>query len=526
MKKTILFALGLLTLGLSSCDMNKEPIGVLNEENAVESLSDIAGFRVRAYTLLRAITGGTYAAQSALQGDEFLGTIDNGNRGMEINGNRIVPSTDDVSGLFGGCYGDIANCNYILNKIPEVMAKGDFTAEDSIVVKRYIGEIRFIRAYHYYMLLNRYCQSPTLVSDWNNQLGVQIVTQFNPSQDRASYPARSSMAKTIAFIHEDLNAADSLINGFMNDPAGITNAEYSALKAPMAIYINPMTIKAFQARLALLEGRYQDVVNLSKEIIAGPYTLANQKKSVSSYRMNEVEVMWKYDQSNEIIFEPYANATEGRSGWGSLYIGNTEKDAYYIPTPYVIEDLYPKGDSRIKAYFSTKKMDYQGQAVTVPSFNKFPGNPELDQGETNDLCNKNKVFRLSEVYLNMAEAAYYLGDEATAKNAIITLRKARIASYRDNADQALSGEELLAQIKLERQRELIGEGFRITDLRRWKQGFTRTNNQYTKYPDAYLIVRGASLITVPGDNFRYVWPIPSEEFVNNPQVAGQQNPGY
>lgn len=134
-----------------------------------------------------------------------------------------------------------------------------------------------------------------------------------------------------------------------------------------------------------------------------------------------------------------------------------------------------------------------------------------------------KPFRLSEMYLILAEASYENGDEPTANSALNTLRSNRINRY---AETTYTGLDLRDQIRTERAKELIGEGFRLSDLRRWKLGFTR-DGSYPLNPVVTAIFNVVDMqVTYTSDDYRYVWPIPSTEIENNPQLKGQQNPGY
>lgn len=142
--------------------------------------------------------------------------------------------------------------------------------------------------------------------------------------------------------------------------------------------------------------------------------------------------------------------------------------------------------------------------------------------------NRPKPFRLSELYLIAAEACATDGpakNETKANDYINTLRSKRIANY---TSVSMSGNTLVQAIREERAKELIGEGFRLSDLRRWNTGFTR---------DAGFDAIGLSYITpfVKGNTTgviynstdrRFVWPIPQFEFTVNPNIDGQQNPGY
>lgn len=151
-----------------------------------------------------------------------------------------------------------------------------------------------------------------------------------------------------------------------------------------------------------------------------------------------------------------------------------------------------------------------------------PGNPVFDV-TLQAIKNMPKILRLSEMYLIKAEAAQLSGQPEIANEALRDLRRARILGY-NNPDY--SGDELRDEIRLERTRELIGEGFRMSDLRRWGLGFKRNPN----YPissgmPALFRELDKNLSYSPGDH-RLVWPIPQDEMETNPQIAGQQNPGY
>ena len=133
-----------------------------------------------------------------------------------------------------------------------------------------------------------------------------------------------------------------------------------------------------------------------------------------------------------------------------------------------------------------------------------------------------KLFRLSELYLIKAEAAYELGDEGTANQALQDLRAQRMLTP---PTESYSGTTLRDEIRLERTRELMGEGFRMSDLRRWNLPFHRVTGFPGYNTDALIRDLDKNVAYTAGDH-RYVWPIPQDEIETNPQIAGQQNPGY
>ena len=158
-------------------------------------------------------------------------------------------------------------------------------------------------------------------------------------------------------------------------------------------------------------------------------------------------------------------------------------------------------------------------------FFKFPGNPALNNegAAVSNYINKIKGFRIAEQYLIAAEASAMAGgQEAQANKYLNALRGARIPGYEA---EDYSGDELLEQIKAERAKELFGEGFRFTDLKRWNKGFARSEAQ-----DSQIINNAGSnnteFLQKSASDPHWLWPIPQAEIDANPQIQGQQNAGY
>lgn len=150
------------------------------------------------------------------------------------------------------------------------------------------------------------------------------------------------------------------------------------------------------------------------------------------------------------------------------------------------------------------------------------------------------IFRYAEILLNQAEAAFELGDEATALKDINQIRK--------RAGIAQRGSVTRDQIRHERQIELCFENHRYWDLRRWRtaektlttyhQGLTyvldptsvldkdgkaidgATPKFYLRFVDK---IDGANVNPVfPAKN--YYWPIGNSRIAQNPNLV--ENPGY
>lgn len=510
----------------ASCNMDLAPIGSLDDENALLSLNDVYRFRNGFYTGFRSFSSSDFFSYADLQCDQFNGLVINGNRGGSVANGTILPGEDYVSSYWLTCYSRIANINYFLEKSEPLYQAAKENSDDEIAIvsyERFIAEAYFFRAYYYAMMFDRYC---TLYSaDKANQegLGLPIVTVYLPTSDRSKYPGRSSMQETLDFIQQDL---DKALSGLQEYEAfcEANGGDGDGITLPMSNYASSWAVKALKARIAMWIGDNATALEVSKDIIEnGNYTLT---------KFADYAKMWTDDASTEIILMPYYAANELSNSIGSTWISIYSDQADYIPSSTVIEQLEAAGgslltgknDVRYGAFLDYRDLNVNAQTVKTLCFYKFPGNKALQTGNVN-LMNAPKPFRLSESYLIAAEAAAALNDNATANNMLNAYLQQRIRNYQD---QNLSGNELTNEIRLQRGLELIGEGFRLSDLRRWKQGFSRNNGgNYADTPDVDGILTPMGLtVSYVGDDYRYTWPIPTDEIQSNPQMAGQQNPGY
>ena len=93
----------------------------------------------------------------------------------------------------------------------------------------------------------------------------------------------------------------------------------------------------------------------------------------------------------------------------------------------------------------------------------------------------------------------------------------------DWEEKTYTANNLQTEIKNERVRELIGEGFRLSDLKRYNQGFARSASQDQNVISLPGQATTENLKKSAGD-FRFVWPIPVAETDANPNL--KQNEGY
>lgn len=275
--------------------------------------------------------------------------------------------------------------------------------------------------------------------------------------------------------------------------------------------------------MAILTGDYKTALEKSQHVInSGLYELTG---------IDDYAAMWVSDTGNELLFVPFGNNTQG-GGFtiGATWLATASKNTSdYLPIANLLA-CYDDGDVRFDSFFDLYQINASGVQCYAFAFTKFPGNPEMWTTTSNNLQNKSKPFRLSELYLIAAEAAAADGpakNETLANEYLNELRSARIEGY---SAQNYSGSALVNAIRDERYKELVGEGFRLSDLRRWGLGFTRKAefNLLGAPLDAAMnfVQNSTDNITVQPGYYQLTWPIPYREMSVNPQLKGQQNPGY
>lgn len=485
---------------LSSCSMDTTNFGVMGQDVAIQSVDDVRKYDVGLYANLRSITGGDWIANPEIQADKFVGTVGNGNRGGNFSLNNF---TADLSAGYQGAYNVINNANYVIPYIEAMLQDEKFDADQKLELRRYLGDAHFVRGFCYWFLLDRFSKPGD-----NNYYGFQIWDVYNPSGNRSSYPARATMAESITKLNSELNEAFNNLKAW-EDAGNLDNC------GPNAIYLSSYAVAALQARVALITNDYPTALSKAEYVItSGNYELTD---------IDDYADLWVNDEGNELIFVPFGDSNEGCPATGEAWLANTSKNTSdYIPTAEAI-NAYSADDVRGEAFFTTYTFEMSGLSPDVTVFNKFPGNPALFRPSPN-LENRPKPFRLSELYLIAAEVCATDGatkNESKANGYLNDLRAKRIRGYNS---VTYAGAALLSAIREERTKELIGEGFRISDLRRWGQGITRNTSLGSSVME--IVLTASNNVSLEAGNYHMVWPIPSNEFKVNPNITGQQNPGY
>lgn len=521
MKKLNIFAASLIALGLFSCDMDKYPYDALEETTYMATMNDFANARVGLYSAYRSLTTGGYILTSEIQGDDFNAV--SGFSNSYGNAYRWdFQSTDgNIEAIWSAYYAHIARANYYIdsyNKIVEAETT-TFTEEEIATLGAYTAEAYFTRANAYLTLAGYFCKGYDAATA-ETDLGLPLQLTYAPSSDASTYPGRSSMKATYAQIMSDIADAERLIN-----PSLILTKDQNALN-----YISADVVTALKARAALQMKDYATAVTASTSLIAsGDYPLIDVNTQAG---VNAFYDLWEFDEGTEVMWQIYLSPDELGSATGTTFWGQYKESDQsqqimdYIPTQSLV-NLYDVNDIRLSVYFAPFTLTVAtGAQGDIYVFNKYPGNPELNASLNVDdhYTNYPKPFRISEQYLIAAEA--YAGSKNLSKAGeyLNALKSKRILGY--DAKPYNNEVTFMTALQDERHRELVGEGFRLVDLKRWGIGVNRGNAPQNANLVLYPGAETTTALNKAANDFRMVWPIPKSEMDANPQLKGQQNPGY
>lgn len=522
MKKLVSILLFAAVINVVSCDLDRESPDSIPFEKGFSDMLHIEALERGTYSLLRTAYSLSYVIAPDVQADYVNPVYGASGTFGTLYQWAFNQEDKDVSTLWNDLYGVIAQCNFILDGLADynqlVFNPG---TEDRNTLNLIQGRTCFVRALCYSMLAERFCADYDSATANNDYSGLPLSVHHDP---KAKLP-RSTLFAVYEQIGKDLEKARSVLLGQLGRPNSTT--------------INIDCVTALQARVYLQMDNYQEALKKANSMIKNStYSMVNSKE--------ELAQMWTNDKSNETIFQFFASKNELAYTFGSYFYtdyynglgpsGMVYLTPDFIPTQDCV-DAFDAADWRRQVYFSDCIADntsplwamikgYSSPASKVTVISKYPGNPELRTSTAWNYHNAYKVFRLAEMYLIAAEAA--ARDGGDAKTPLNTLRAHRGLPALDAVT--------LVEVQAERYREMMMEGTRLTDLKRWNGNMIRGKAQTGYIFDennignawTYIDVTASDLKIDNNNPYRYMflWPIPAAEIFANKQLETQQNPGW
>lgn len=493
MKKIRLYILGvLMACSIISC-LDKYPENAILADKAITTIDEADQAVIGIYSSF--LSGALYSGYLTLLPDIQTDLV------YAINGysntygdiwrwNDILATNAQIEAVYASLYSVIGQCNFLIDnaeKIKPTLSDDN----DADRLEQYCGEAHFARALAYSELIKLYCKAYESDAEAQDELGVVLRTRYYSDEP----VKRSSLYESYQQVLKDLDyAADALALGDDYNPA-IDGYIYNST------YFNEYTVYALRARVALYMKDYDAAIRYSSKVIDSDYFFLSSATQMYNSSYSYYQYMWTSDNSTEVIWKIGFTSTSYGGALGQVFFNYDYSSLRpdYVPAQWVL-NLYNQNDLRYNTFFQTYATGHT-HGLTWPLLAKYWGNEQLySEAQLLHVCMP-KVFRLSEQYLIRAEAYVQKGDYAKAGKDISSLREARYSSY--GGGTSMNAENAMTIIEEERVKELYMEGFRLTDLKRWHKGFTRT-------PQEQSLDNGSSLV-VEKDDPLFVWPIPQHE---------------
>jgi hypothetical protein len=201
-----------------------------------------------------------------------------------------------------------------------------------------------------------------------------------------------------------------------------------------------------------------------------------------------------------------------QAGWGMCPV---QPSAYAI---FSEAGDYRKAASVIQWPSSDYSPGYQDTGLFLYKYIARNGYNVCTVGDADlNFDNNTRIYRLAEAYLNAAELSFYAGSQAAAQPYLDPIRDRAFGDTNHRIPATLNN------IKLERRRELFGEGDRFWDLVRW--GSDENGRDITSVlsvtDDKYFMNR-------TWDDTKKYLPLPKNEIdkTKGTEYELVQNPGW
>lgn len=436
-------------------------------------------------------------------------------------GNGTYSTADSyILSVWDTKYAGIRQCNEVLNNIDKVSRLSES------LKNRYIGEAKFIRAYHYYELYTKFGDVPYFTN----------VITVAESKELARTPKSEIVTNILADLDEIIN------NNYLPNSYGSNDKGRATKWAAMAL----------EAKIYLFEGNWQKVKELTSEIMnKGSFSLYPSYSGlfeISSEGNSEVILDAQYrpvSREHNIMYSFLPPSMGGYSQLSPLqelvdsYIMLNGKNIKDAQSGYDENNPYRDRDPRLAATVMYTGNSYTLADGSTKIINCAPGQGQDGYGVTSDcsatgyyvkkywdktyrqslLSGLNPILiRYADILLMNAEANAELGQlDASIWNATIRPIRERAGFTQASALDfpSTSKNQLIQIVRNERRSELAMEGLRHKDIMRWKIAEQVLNGYCHGIKTGEAIGTDNGYVRVENRQFdaqkHYLWPIPQHE---------------
>jgi hypothetical protein len=505
-----LMLLGPAPIIFSACtNLTEVPQDALTPTNAFRNDAEVLAGVASVYARLRSTMEGRYNLNEITTDEIIVPTrgqdwYDNG-RWLEIFKHSWTASSgstlEDMNGAWNDMFSGVARANLMIDVITTTGggASGPTT----------IAELRVLRAWYYYQLMDMFGSVPLVTS-------TKVEATANVSRD-----------SLFRFIESELNAVRTVLPATRPaDQAGrVTSGAANAILA--SLYLNAQVYTGTVTATGLTKGtaRWQDAITAADRVInSGQYTLEpNWKKNFSPDNDDSKENIFyvsntdaqpdlgmnlpmrtlHYNQLN-VQGGPWNGFAALAETYNSFDPADKRREIFLVGQQSSFDTNLPVKDRAGNPLIFTVDIGNETQAAENegPRYNKFVPKPNVPSGSSQP--NNFPFFRLAEMYLIKAEALNELGQTSAALTEVNRIRERQFTPAKPLA--ALGQADLRTAIFKERWNELTAEGKRRTDMIR---------------AGTFTAARKFKPASAP---YKILFPIPSTQVNTNPLL--KQNPGY
>lgn len=386
-------------------------------------------------------------------------------------------------------YSAIAKANVTLQKVPEI---NDPKIEVGNRRAQILGEAAFLRAYHYFQLVNLWGGVPLIL---------EPVASTNPEVTQVP---RSSVNEVYAQIIRDLEfALDEKLPDTYGSDASVNKARATRGAA------HALLAKVYAQKP---DRDYAKVLEYTDAVINSPagYRLLTDYRNLFDGNT--------YNNAESIMEVQFIGGPEANFGPQLLLPPSVSGDTwrkFMTPSKNLINAFDQAGDViRKEASILFESAPWADEFWSLQVNGVIPFAYKWKDANGWASTNRQYIFRLGDIILLKAEALNALGRTAEALEALNSIRR------RVNLPEVSStnSEELGLLIENERRLELAQEAQRWNDLKRSGRAVEVMNNLVeidlrTNQPKNFNMTQDKLLL-----------PIPQQEINRNPLLT--QNPGY
>lgn len=375
---------------------------------------------------------------------------------MQFEQHEIDPTNLGNLQLWSSAYNIIYLCNSLIEGL------GNSTSIDVDLQQQLEGEVRFVRAFSYFQLVNLYGAVPLV-----------LTTDYREN----ALKSRTEVDEIYNLIENDLIISSEILS------SSYRNNERTS--------VNQFVANALLARVYLYQEDWHKAEDHSSKVIneTAIYELLDNLDDV--FLANSQEAIWQISPI----------------GGGGI-ASNTNDGSMFIIDPFFSFFATLKLNEAIVPEFSETDIRLQkwvGYNSSKDAF--FSHKYKIDASSEFPIREYSMVLRLAEQYLIRAEARAKLGNTTDAIDDLDVIRKRAGLSALSEISPNITEEDLLEEIFLQRRLELFTEwGHRWFDLKRTG----RIENVFGNSPT--------------WQNTDKLYPIPAEELSKNANLI--QNDGY